>query len=53
MKFSTPALIHCPRTYLESALTDATNTPPFLTLAAKETNPVEKLKLIATGYIAG
>ena len=48
-----PAYIHHPRSYLEGACYDLSYSGKFLTAAAKEQDPIERLKLVTAMYIAG
>jgi hypothetical protein len=45
--------MHYPRTYLESACIDASFCSRYLTKAAANDDPVERLKLIVSMYVGG
>ena len=53
LKTPAPAYVHHPRTYLEGACYDLSFAAKFLTQAALEENPMERLRLIMTFYLAG
>jgi len=53
LKTSTPARIHAPKTYLETACIDLSFCSKYLTKAAETEDPVERLKLIVSMYIGG
>jgi len=53
LKISSPAFIHHPVTYVESASMDLLNAQRFLTPAAETDDPIERLKLIISMYVGG
>jgi hypothetical protein len=48
-----PAYIHVDRTYLEGAAADVIWSSKYLTQAAVTSDPIERLKLVITSYLAG
>jgi len=48
-----PSCCHAPYSYLQALITDMSYAPRFLTPAAKSSDYIERLKLIATMYLAG
>ena len=53
LKTPAPAYVHHPRTYLEGACYDLSFAAKYLTQAAKEEDPMERLRLIMVFYLAG
>jgi len=53
LKTPAPAYIHHHRSYAEGACYDLSYSAKFLTKAARETDPIERLKLIMAMYIGG
>ena len=53
LKTPTPAFMHFPRTYLESACIDMSFCSKYMTKAAHTEDPVERLKLIVSMYVGG
>lgn len=53
LKTSAPAYIHYPRTYLQCAAEDLLYSSKYLTLAAKTSDPIERIKYILCMYIGG
>lgn len=53
LKTPAPAYVHVERTYVEGAAADVIWSSKFLTRAAEESNPIERLKLVVTSYLAG
>jgi hypothetical protein len=51
LKQPAPAYLHAPSTYLQSAANDVSHCHNFYQKAAEETDPVERLKYVVTGYI--
>ena len=48
-----PAYVHVERTYVEGAAADLLWCSKYLTKAAKTSDPIERLKLVITSYLAG
>ena len=53
LKTPAPAYVHCERTYVEGAAADVIWSSRFLTKAAETSDPIERLKLVTTSYLAG
>lgn len=53
LKTPAPAYVHHHRSYLEGAAYDMSYSSQYLTKAAKSSDPIERLKLITTMYVAG
>lgn len=53
LKTPSPAYIHVEHTYCEGASSDLINAVRFLTKAANIEDPIERLKLVITGYLSG
>lgn len=53
LKTPAPAYIHAERTYIEQVAADLIYSSRFLTAAAQTDDPIERLKLVTTSYIAG
>lgn len=48
-----PAFIHVERTYVEGAAADLIWSSKYLTKAAQTSDPIERLRLVITSYLAG
>lgn len=48
-----PAFIHVERTYVEGAAADLIWSSKYLTRAAQTSDPIERLRLVITSYLAG
>jgi Oxysterol-binding protein len=53
LKIPTPAFAHVERTYVEGAAADLAWSSKYLTRAAATSDPIERLKLVITSYLAG
>lgn len=53
LKTPAPAFIHADRTYVEGAAADLAWSSKYLTKAAETSDPIERLKLVITSYLAG
>ena len=53
LKVSSPAIVHFPMSYLEVACLDLSFTSEFLERASKESDPLQRMKLIVSGFVAG
>jgi hypothetical protein len=53
LKTPAPAYMHVERTYVEGAAADLIWSSKFLTAAANTSDPIERLKLVTTSYLAG
>lgn len=53
LKTPAPAYIHVERTYVEGAAADVIWSSKYLTKAAETSDPIERLKLVITSYLAG
>lgn len=53
LKIGTPAFVHSSSSYLECAAMDMRNCSRYLTKAAETSDPILRLKLITSMYIAG
>lgn len=53
LKTPAPAYVHVERTYVEMAAADLIWSSRFLTAAAETADPIERLKLVTTSYLAG
>ena len=53
LKTPAPAYVHVERTYVEGAAADLLWSSKYLTKAAKTSDPIERLKLVITSYLAG
>ncbi len=53
LKIPAPAYIHHDWTYIEGAAADVIWSSRFLTKAAETSDPIERLKLVITSYLAG
>jgi len=53
LRTPTPAYIHVEHTYVEGAASDLIWATKFLTKAAQTEDPIERLKLVITSYLAG
>jgi hypothetical protein len=53
LKIPGPAFMHVDRTYVEGAAADLAWSSKYLTLAAETIDPIERLKLVITSYLAG
>lgn len=53
LKTPAPAYVHHPRTFIEGACYDLSFAAKYLTQAAREENPIERLKLVMTFYLSG
>jgi hypothetical protein len=53
LKTPAPAYIHVERTYVEGAAADLIWSSKYLTKAAETDDPIERLKLVVTSYLAG
>ncbi len=48
-----PAYVHVERTYVEGAAADLIWSSKYLTKAAETSDPIERLRLVVTSYLAG
>jgi len=48
-----PAYVHVERTYVEGAAADLIWSSKYLTKAAETADPIERLRLVVTSYLAG
>ena len=53
LKTPAPAYVHVERTYVEGAAADLIWSSKYLTKAAETNDPIERLKLVITSYLAG
>jgi Oxysterol-binding protein len=53
LKTPAPAYMHVDRTYVEGAAADLIWSSNYLTRAAKTQDPIERLRLVITSYLAG
>lgn len=53
LKIPGPAKMHVERTYVEGAAADVIWASKYLTKAAETADPIERLKLVITSYLAG
>ena len=53
LKTPAPAYVHVERTYVEGAAADLKWSSKYLTKAAETKDPIERLKLVITSYLAG
>ena len=53
LKMSSPALMHCSRTFLEGAAMDLLYSSRFLGRAATTQDPIERMKYIVCMYVGG
>jgi len=53
LKTPAPAYVHIERTYVEGAAADLIWSSKYLTRAAEAVDPIERLKLVTTSYLAG
>lgn len=53
LKTPAPAYVHVERTYVEGAAADLIWSSKYLTKAAETSDPIERLKLVVTSYLAG
>ena len=53
LKISRPAMLSFPSSYLHAILRDFQYMPKFLNLATLHSNPIQRIKLLVSGLIAG
>ena len=53
LKTAAPARIHVARSYIEGAAADLIWSSKYLTQAARTNDPIERLRLVITSYLAG
>lgn len=53
LKIPGPAFMHVDRTYVEGAAADLAWSSKYLSKAAETSDPIERLKLVITSYLAG